>query len=105
MDARVRSFTLILSVDYLMKLAQFFQMPEQEQAQLAPVVDPRSKAIQSSTTVQSTAAQTEGTMTINLKVEKPEIVLVEHMDSIDTEAMILNVSISFLFLPAFFLTV
>lgn len=102
MDARIRSFTLILSVDYLMKLAQFFQMPEQEQATPAPVVDPRSKAIQSSMTVQSAVIQTEGTMTINLKVEKPEIVLVEHMDSIDTEAMILNVSKCFMVITYFF---
>lgn len=102
MDARVRSFTLILSVDYLMQLAQFFQMPEEEQATPAPVVDPRSKAIQSNTTIQSAAVQTEGTMTINLKVEKPEIVLVEHMDSIDTEAMILNVSECFMVITFFF---
>lgn len=32
-------------------------------------------------------------MTINLKIEKPDIILVEHMDSIDTNAIILNVSI------------
>lgn len=29
-------------------------------------------------------------MTLNLKVEQPDIILVENMDSIDTNAMILN---------------
>lgn len=32
-------------------------------------------------------------MTINLKLEKPDIILVEHMDNIDTNAIIVNVSI------------
>ena len=38
--------------------------------------------------------QTEQLMMINLKVEKPEIVLVEHMKNIDTRALILNVRTS-----------
>lgn len=88
-DARVQSFTLILSVDYLMKLAQFFQTPEEKET---TPVDPKVKAIQSDITIESADTQTEGTMTLNLRVEKPQIVLVENMDSIDTEAMILNVS-------------
>lgn len=29
-------------------------------------------------------------MTLNLKVERPDIILVEHMDNIDTKAMMLN---------------
>lgn len=36
--------------------------------------------------------QKETQITLNLKVEKPDIILVEHMDHINTNAMILNVN-------------
>lgn len=91
-DIRVSSFTLILSVDYLMKIADFFRTTA------APKVDeepppttsthktPSSKRID---IVEPTTMQ----MTVNLKVEMPDIVLVEHMDNVDANAMILNVSL------------
>lgn len=46
-----------------------------------------------STSAKGKTEATKTTMfTINLKVEQPDIVLVEHMDNIDTRALILNVS-------------
>lgn len=101
-DVRIYSFTIILSVDYLLKLGEFFKTEEAEK----PVGPSKSKIIQvkSSTTVFRTETskpslpvaseqqpQAETQMTINLKLEKPDIILVEHMDNIDTNAMILNV--------------
>ncbi|XP_050293110.1 intermembrane lipid transfer protein Vps13 isoform X2 [Anthonomus grandis grandis] len=95
-DVRIFSFTLILSVEYLMKIAEFFTNPDD--VSQAPVT--RRNAQKSSTSlgnkpskisqVSSSGPPTSVQMTLNLKVEKPDIVLVEHMDSIDSKAMILN---------------
>lgn len=48
----------------------------------------RSQVTRASQTPQPN--QKSGQMTLNLKVEQPDIILVENMDSIDTNAMILN---------------
>ncbi|KAF5306759.1 hypothetical protein FQA39_LY01517 [Lamprigera yunnana] len=90
-DVRVFSFTLILSVDYLLKVAEFFTKTESPQTK---VVSTKSlKNVQSTATVKSTQLEKETTMTLNLRVEKPDIILVEHMDSVDTNALILNTEI------------
>ncbi|CAG9772493.1 unnamed protein product [Ceutorhynchus assimilis] len=99
-DVRIFSFTLILSVEYMMKIAEFFTNPlEKQSTQLEPVKIP----IKSTTTISSRSATrfsktTQVTpdqaqpsqITLNLKVERPDIILVENMDSIDTKAMALN---------------
>ncbi|KAH1006005.1 hypothetical protein HUJ04_006891 [Dendroctonus ponderosae] len=99
-DIRIFSFTLILSVEYLMKIAEFFSNPADQQTSVAPVghksvkntnnaVTPKpSRTSRSSQSVEATNPSSQ--ITLNLKVEQPDIILVEHMDNIDSKAMILN---------------
>lgn len=85
------SFTLILSVDYLLRIADFFTsgQPKAEEPKVAARTNKQlSSRLKSSQVVQEKQMQ----MTINMKIEKPDIILVEHMDNIDTNALILNVS-------------
>lgn len=92
-DVKVYSFTLILSVDYLLKIADFLKIDE-EGSEVTKVSVPQSKTINATAAkVQAVAAQETQQITLNLKIEKPDIILVEHMDNIDTKALILNVSI------------
>lgn len=71
-----------------MKIAEFFtNVPAKQQEGPAMGTTASNKQIQKINEVQENPIQ----MTVNLKVEMPDIILVEHMDSIDTNAMILNV--------------
>lgn len=88
-----------MSVDYLLKVADFFNIPEDQQANKV-VVSTSTKssstvASKSKITLQSEPVKTDkpNQMTINLKLEKPDIILVEHMDNINTNAVIVNVSL------------
>lgn len=96
-DVRVYSFTLILSVDYLMKIANFLTIPQEESPQYVAPQKTASKTGAKSTISAATSEleERETQITLNFKVEKPDIVLVEHMDSLDTQALILNVSFKF----------
>ncbi|KAF7282566.1 hypothetical protein GWI33_002356 [Rhynchophorus ferrugineus] len=94
-DVRIYSFTLILSVEYLMKLAEFFATSEDKKSTASkPPIDVKTtasaKKSASKATVQSTEQKAASQITLNLKIEKPDIILVEHMDNIDTNAMILS---------------
>ncbi|KAJ8953002.1 hypothetical protein NQ318_015363 [Aromia moschata] len=109
-DVRVCSLTIILSVEYLLKIANFFTTAaepsaSQEQAG-APVQTTAPTQTKSMTSVSKASAskskvamvsshttiekKSQTQMTVNLKLEKPDIILVEHMDNINTKAMILN---------------
>lgn len=106
-DVRVFSFNIILSMEFLMKLADFFKLPENENEigfpshEIAVSQMPKQSSrfsTKSSAHVTKTKPKPKPTtnetqMTINIKLEKPDIVLVEHMDNIDTKALILNAEI------------
>ncbi|XP_011874480.1 PREDICTED: vacuolar protein sorting-associated protein 13C isoform X2 [Vollenhovia emeryi] len=91
-DVRVFSFSIIVSLDYLMKIKDFFD------ADTAPnktavaassrteLVMPKKKAAQQ----QSAAASTAKMLTVNLHVEKPDIILLEDMDDINSNCIVLN---------------
>lgn len=75
-------------MDYLNKIADFFKQPS------APP-PPEVTTTASKTQIQKVENSPKEDLiqqTINLKVEMPDIILVEHMDNEDTNAMILNVS-------------
>lgn len=107
-DLRVYSFTLILSVDFLKTLAEFFSpniSSSQTESEVRIKSESAAKILQSKTSdsrgpsmyniekpEKVAEVRSSAMMTINLKVEQPDIVLVEHMDNIDTRALILNVS-------------
>lgn len=73
-----------------MKIADFFtNIPNKEQEGIANAMNATTsnKQTQKLNEVPENPMQ----MTINLKVEMPDIILVEHIDNIDTNAIILNV--------------
>ncbi|XP_044259687.1 vacuolar protein sorting-associated protein 13 isoform X2 [Tribolium madens] len=89
-DVRVYSFTLILSMDFLMKIADFLTVP-QEEVKEPPKFSKSNTSTKSSISAGMTEMEEKASqITLNLKIEKSDIVLVEHMDSIDTQAMFLN---------------
>ncbi|XP_018574731.1 vacuolar protein sorting-associated protein 13 isoform X2 [Anoplophora glabripennis] len=90
-DVRIFSFTIILSVDYLMKLAEFFSTAGTKKPAITTEnKQSQTKLEESKQSLPEKQPEKESQMTINLKLEKPDIILVEHMDNIDTNAMILN---------------
>lgn len=94
-DVKVYSFTLILSVDYLLKIADFLKIEENGTETVKVSVSQSKTTAIAAAKVQAAAVQeTQSTqqITLNLKIEKPDIILVEHMDNIDTKALILNVN-------------
>jgi vacuolar protein sorting-associated protein 13A/C len=52
-----------------------------------------SKRKSSSATAVATPPPSSSIMTINIRVEKPDIILVEDMEDLDTNAIVLNVCI------------
>lgn len=96
-DVRVFSFSIIVSLDYLMKVKDFFGAD-----------DTSKQPIQASqkvpeTVVKKRTEQAPGDtkLTINLHIEKPDIILLEDMDDIDSNCIILNVCTFFPFIAIF----
>ncbi|XP_029725509.1 intermembrane lipid transfer protein Vps13 isoform X2 [Aedes albopictus] len=94
-DVKVSSFNLILSVDFLLKLQQFLQ-PEElvEQKALQAAEEQARRERKSSTSIAPTEKSEVGQMTFIIKIEQPDIILVEQMDDINCHALILNNEIS-----------
>lgn len=93
LDLRVSSFDLILSTDIIMEITSFFQVPNANIENL-----PTKQELKRSLSISSTASaeapgQTNTMMTINLRLEKPEVIIVENMNNIDSNAIIWNVRI------------
>lgn len=108
------SFDLILSLEYLMRLAEFaasgLAKDEEKVETLAEVVSRTSKnsklsvknkqskksagGMSKSRSQASTAPKVlvEPIYTVNIALEKPDIILVESMEDINTNCIIFNVS-------------
>ena len=105
-DVRVFKFYLILSMDFLSKLSAFFSV---DQATAAPPIPTQTKQTErkkstvvpkapkpykvSDKKLKGAKEETKHppTFTVNLRLEKPDIIVVENMDSINTHALIFNV--------------
>lgn len=100
-DVRVLSFNLILSMDYLMKIGAFFSLPDPKDIDAASAKSLKTLKFKtpknSSTDLLVTQDRASKNMTINLKIEQPSIFLVERMDDINTNTLILNVSLCICF--------
>lgn len=87
-DVRVFSFSIIVSLDYLMKIKDFFDVdtatPKTAASKSESVVL-RKKPMQ-----QQSVASSPKMMTVNLHVEKPDIILLEDMDDINSNCIVLN---------------
>ncbi|XP_069674534.1 intermembrane lipid transfer protein Vps13 isoform X2 [Periplaneta americana] len=114
-DLRIYGFTLTVCLSYLMKVADFFTSglepptppveettgktasAQQNQLTVKPSKSKPSISKSKSATTTSVAPQqtSSSMMTVNIRVEKPDIILVENMDDLDTNAIILNNEITF----------
>ncbi|XP_071565919.1 intermembrane lipid transfer protein Vps13 isoform X2 [Temnothorax nylanderi] len=90
-DVRVFSFSIIVSLDYLMKIKDFFDVAVANKttaitssSRNEPVM-PKKKPAQ-----QQSIASTPKMLTVNLHVEKPDIILLEDMDDINSNCIVLN---------------
>ncbi|KAJ4449971.1 hypothetical protein ANN_01378 [Periplaneta americana] len=110
-DLRIYGFTLTVCLSYLMKVADFFTSglepptppveettgktasAQQNQLTVKPSKSKPSISKSKSATTTSVAPQqtSSSMMTVNIRVEKPDIILVENMDDLDTNAIILNI--------------
>lgn len=89
------SVTFILSVEYLLRLASFFQEGTDNKDTSRPAMKKSAASVDRKKTEKSTA--TNGLISIAIKLEKPDVILVENVDDLNTRALILNVIISNLY--------
>ncbi|XP_076380466.1 vacuolar protein sorting 13C isoform X3 [Megalopta genalis] len=82
-DVKVFSFSIIVSLDYLMKLKDFFTTEEE-----ASISKPTHQGVAKKK--HTPAAPNKTMFTINLHIEKPDIILLEDMDDINSNCLILN---------------
>jgi len=113
-DLRIFGFTLTVCLSYLMKVADFFtsgMAPSPTSSEDASVEVVTSTSLSSHPNVKSSKAskaqvskpKSSATnadagpappppmITVNIRVEKPDIILVENMEDLDTNAIIFNV--------------
>lgn len=95
-NLKVSSFDLILSLEFLLKIAQFLTLPEDATSpptkQVAAVTSASAPKPKTEASVAVVPVEVESTkkITILLNVEQPDIILVEKMDDINCLALILN---------------
>ncbi|XP_059615380.1 intermembrane lipid transfer protein Vps13 isoform X2 [Phlebotomus argentipes] len=94
-ELRIRGFDLIISMDYIMKLMNFLNAPNNSGNEKA-APDPKKLEMQTPKTpkdtqvVPPTPANQNSKITVNFAIEQPDIILVEKMDDINCHALILN---------------
>ncbi|XP_043267936.1 vacuolar protein sorting-associated protein 13 isoform X2 [Venturia canescens] len=91
-DLRVFSFSIIVSVDYLLKIKEFFNVSSTNTTQNAVQSAQKGNLEMGSRTkkVAQPAANASSMLTVNLHVEKPDIILLEDMDDINSNCIVLN---------------
>lgn len=87
-DIRVFSFSIIVSLDYLMKIKDFFTIDNLSNKPVTQHVKSYSEPIVKKKQIVS---PTKKMFTINIHIEKPDIILLEDMDDINSNCIILNV--------------
>ncbi|XP_050092629.1 intermembrane lipid transfer protein Vps13 isoform X2 [Anopheles aquasalis] len=89
-DILVSSFTLILSVDFLLKIQQFLQPEELINRKQINVTDTEQIERYRRPSTSAHTMPNTGQLTVKVKIEQPDIILVEKMDDINCYALILN---------------
>lgn len=106
-EMRIRSFDLIVCLDFLLKLTMFVTLPPEEQApklrKSTQDINPsRGTAISiaapatHANPVAQPIGQTKKKMNIILHLEEPDIILVESLNDPNLNCIIFNVSITLL---------
>ncbi|XP_075971796.1 vacuolar protein sorting 13C isoform X2 [Anticarsia gemmatalis] len=106
-DMRIFSFNLILAMDFLNKIAEFMTTgladdvpkPPKEEIKLSKSVTDKSvEAMSKRKSVASTQvidSQRPSMMTVNVKIEQPDIILVESLEDQECDALVLNMEARF----------
>ncbi|XP_053604237.1 intermembrane lipid transfer protein Vps13 isoform X1 [Plodia interpunctella] len=109
-DMRIFSFNLILAMDFMNKIAEFIttglaeDVPKPKMKdEVKPVKSLQEKSIASVNKAQSNisgpALQEQATstamMTVNIKIEQPDIILVESLEQKQCDALVLNMEARF----------
>ncbi|CAK9800782.1 Intermembrane lipid transfer protein Vps13, partial [Anthophora quadrimaculata] len=89
-DIRIFSFSIIVSLDYLMKIKDFFTIEASSTSKSAPQHVAKSHNEPMVKKKQVAAPPTKRMFTVNIHVEKPDIILLEDMDDINSNCIILN---------------
>ncbi|XP_076225482.1 vacuolar protein sorting 13C isoform X3 [Nomia melanderi] len=89
-DVRVFSFSIIVSLDYLMKVKDFFAIEEAPSNKAVSQGVAKNYGETATKKKQTPAAMSKKMLTINLHIEKPDIILLEDMDDINSNCIILN---------------
>nr|XP_012140992.1 PREDICTED: vacuolar protein sorting-associated protein 13C isoform X2 [Megachile rotundata] len=91
-DIRVFSFSIIVSLDYLMKVKDFFVTESPPASSSKTISQNVSKSYNEpvSKKKQTPATPIKKMLTINVHIEKPDIILLEDMDDINSNCIILN---------------
>lgn len=88
-DIRIFSFSIIVSLDYLMKVKDFFTVDEPPTNKSMSQHVPKNHG-ESAVKKKQITSSTKKMFTINIHVEKPDIILLEDMDDINSNCVILN---------------
>ncbi|XP_030555732.1 vacuolar protein sorting-associated protein 13 [Drosophila novamexicana] len=95
-EVRVRSFDLIVCIDFLLKLTMFLALPTEideklPKSKVPPIVDTaaRGTARMTVTTLSSSAVSVKK-MNLILHIDQPDIILVESLDDLNTNAIVFN---------------
>ncbi|KAL0119958.1 hypothetical protein PUN28_007968 [Cardiocondyla obscurior] len=89
-DVRVFSFSIIVSLDYLMKIKDFFDVDTANKAAITSASKNESIMPKKKLAPQQPPVTTPKMLTVNLHIEKPDIILLEDMDDINSNCIILN---------------
>ncbi|TDG48268.1 hypothetical protein AWZ03_005223 [Drosophila navojoa] len=98
-EVRVRSFDLIVCIDFLMKLTLFLTLPVEPQPREPGLRQEKSPYKEIATTARESARKTVDTQTAQdptkkmnliLHIDQPDIILVESLDDLNTNAIIFN---------------
>ncbi|XP_028027252.1 vacuolar protein sorting-associated protein 13 isoform X3 [Bombyx mandarina] len=106
-DMRIFSFNLILAMDFLNKIAEFMttglaaETPADAKEELKQVktadksVEASRKKISSVAPTTTTETPKLSMMTVNIKIEQPDIILVESLEQKKCDALVLNMEARF----------
>nr|XP_050858456.1 intermembrane lipid transfer protein Vps13 isoform X2 [Vespula vulgaris] len=91
-DVRVFSFSIIVSLDYLMKIKDFFNIVPSTSTKNTSQSSQKgyNDVVIKKRSPQTSGNQTNQMLTVNLHVEKPDIILLEDMDDINSNCILLN---------------
>ncbi|CAH2071109.1 unnamed protein product, partial [Iphiclides podalirius] len=107
-DMRIFSFNLILAMDFLNKIAEFMttglaeDAPDTSTSDLKVIkpsvdktVDNKKKASTTHAPQSTESPQNPSMMTVNIKIEQPDIILVESLEQKQCDALVLNMEARF----------